>query len=280
MVQFNFSYITQSMNTFSFTEKFVKSENFSSKEELLNMDTSKYTKRTINRHSIISENLREEKTVSVYLPPGYNELISYPIVYAQDGQDIFMFGRIATLANYLILEKNMEPIIIVGIDVDKKRRTSEYASEGENNKAYKKFITEELIPYIEERYQLRKETNVSRLLIGDSLGGTVSLELALENPSLFNNVLSLSGAFFQPTLNKIKIMDRLDWLTVWMIVGLQEDEVKTDRGVFNFVEWNRNAKQLLTEKGAKISYHEKEGEHIWGFWQKELPEALLYFFSS
>jgi enterochelin esterase-like enzyme len=62
-----------------------------------------------------------------------------------------------------------------------------------------------------------------------------------------------------------------------MVVGLQENEFVTDRGIFDFVELNRRTHKLLEEKGAKVLYGEKTGEHKWGFWQNELPEALAAF---
>jgi enterochelin esterase-like enzyme len=62
-----------------------------------------------------------------------------------------------------------------------------------------------------------------------------------------------------------------------MIVGLQETEFESDYGIHNFVELNRHTRELLLDRGAKVKYTEKDGKHIWGFWQKELPDALMYF---
>lgn len=242
------------------------------------MSKPEYVKRTMNKEIIHSQALQEERSVRVYLPPGYNDLISYPVLYAQDGQDIFMFGRIATITNELILEHGMDPIIIVGIDVQKKERTSEYAVHGEKHSAYMSFIAEELVPYIESKYSVKTDP-LNRVLIGDSLGGTVSLDLALEYPDLFAKVISLSGAYFDPSLEKIKSKDDLSYLQLWMLVGTDETAVETHLGVFDFLKWNRIAKELLEKKGVTITYSEKKGEHLWGFWQKELPVALQHFFT-
>jgi enterochelin esterase-like enzyme len=241
------------------------------------LSDEKYLKRTIIKETIQSQHLKEERSIRIYLPPGYNELISYPIIYAQDGQDIFMYGRIATLTNYLILDEGMEPPIIVGVDVSKKIRTSEYSTAGERNENYKKFFVKELIPFVEERYQLREE-GIGRLLIGDSLGGTVSFDLALDYPDVFPNVLCFSGAFFQPTIERVLSQTDLSWLNIWMIVGTGETEVETHLGKLNFLEWNRKAKAVLEEKNTKLNYNEAEGTHIWGFWQRVLPEGLTHFF--
>jgi len=241
------------------------------------MTDARYLKRTILKDSVKSSHLLEgSRNLRVYLPPGYNEVLSYPVVYCQDGEDFFNFGRIATSAQELILDGGMEPFIIVGVDVDKTVRTEEYAPDGNRHQAYIEFFVHELLPHIEKNYAVRT-TPDERLLAGDSLGGTVSLHIALQYPDLFTRVMSLSGAFYEGSLNIAATQGDLDWLTIFMIVGLQEDAFETDRGVYNFIELNRQMKSLLEERDATIHYEEKEGKHQWGFWQKEVPAALKYF---
>lgn len=240
---------------------------------------SDYVKRTIIKEEVPSIHVDTPRSVKVYLPPGYNELLSYPVVYCQDGNDFFTMGRIATIANQLILEDGIEPFLIVGVSVDRNKRTSEYSPTGSRNEAYKRFFTEELLPFIEERYPVRRDAG-SRVLAGDSLGGAVSLHLALDNPELFRQVLALSGAFFQPTLDHIQTAPSLSWLRIWMVVGLDETAVETHTGTYDFVQWNRTAKHALEQKQADVSYREKPGNHVWGLWQKELPDALCHFFPA
>ncbi|CAJ1002559.1 MULTISPECIES: esterase family protein [Bacillales] len=240
---------------------------------------SDYVKRTIVKEEVPSLHVDTPRSVKVYLPPGYNELLSYPVVYCQDGNDFFTMGRIATIANQLILEDGVEPFLIVGVSVERSKRTSEYSPVGSRHDGYKRFFTDELLPYIEERYPVRRDPK-SRVLAGDSLGGTVSLHIALDRPDLFTRVLSLSGAFFQPTLDRIAQESTLSWLDIWMVVGLEETAVETHIGTFDFVEWNRAARQSLMEKHAAVSYREKPGNHVWGLWQKELPDGLRHFFPA
>lgn len=241
------------------------------------MTDNKYLKRTINKETVPSRYLPEQsRNLRVFLPPGYNELLSYPVVYCQDGEDFFNFGRIATTATRLILDEGLEPFIIVGVDVDKTYRTAEYTPDGNRHQDYLRFFAEELLPFIEERYSVRRDAE-HRLLAGDSLGGSVSLHLALEYPQLFTRVMSLSGAYYAISQGIIANSEDLSWLTIYIIVGLQEDAYETDTGVYDFVSLNRNAKALLELKQATIFYEEKDGKHQWGFWQKELAQALSYF---
>ncbi|MEW9700059.1 alpha/beta hydrolase [Paenibacillus sp. SI8] len=240
------------------------------------MDNSRYYKRTVVKDELISSILGETRTLRIYLPPGYNELLSYPVIYCQDGEQFFNFGRIATTLTRCILDDGLEPVIVVGVDVDTATRTSEYAPEGERHDAYCRFFAEELLPYVESRYPVRND-RTERILAGDSLGGTVSLHLALDYRSLFCRVISLSGAFFDMTRERLRAEDDLSWLELYMLIGLDETEVKTERGTFDFVRENRAAKELLENKNTALHYLEKPGKHLWGFWQGELDAALHYF---
>ncbi|OWR32759.1 enterochelin esterase [Saccharibacillus sp. O23] len=238
------------------------------------MTDSRYLKRTIVKEVIESRFLKEERSLRIYLPPGYNEVLSYPVVYCQDGEEFFNFGRIATYANQLILDEGVEPFIVVGIEVDVKKRTAEYAPFGDRHEAYVRCIMEEIIPFVEQKYRARSD---DRVLAGDSLGGSMSLHLSLLYPGEFPRIISLSGAYYEESQKIIARESDLGWLDVFMIVGLQENEYQTDHGIFDFVDLNRRTRDLLSERGATVRYAEKEGKHLWGFWQKELPDALKYF---
>jgi enterochelin esterase-like enzyme len=67
---------------------------------------------------------------------------------------------------------------------------------------------------------------------------------------------------------------------MYMIVGLQETAFESDRGVFDFVAINREMKRILEEKGATLHYGEHDGNHVWGFWQRFIPEALKTFLGT
>lgn len=236
-----------------------------------------HLKRIVKKESVPSRLLPAgTRNVRVSLPPGYSELAEYPVVYCQDGEDFFNFGRIATIASALIADGAIEPLIVVGVDVDKAARTREYAADGDLHERYTAFFAEELVPYIAARYPVRTEPE-HVLLAGCSLGGAVSLQLALSFPHRFVNVLSLSGAFYPSSQAAIAAAGGLSHLNVFMTVGRQETAFKTDRGVFDFVAMNREARKRLEERGANVDYFERDGEHLWGYWQKDLPGGLRWF---
>lgn len=241
------------------------------------MDDLRYTKRTILKETIPSAHLDAPRPARIYLPPGYNELLSYPVLYCQDGEDFFNFGRVATHMTKLILDGDAEPALIVGVDVDKKVRNAEYAPGGASFPGYCRFFAEELVPYIESRYPARQDRS-ARVIAGDSLGGTVSLHIALDYPSVFSRVLSLSGAFFESTRERLEEERDLSYLTMYMLVGLQETAAETTVGTVNFLEENRKTRDMLEDRFVDLVYEEKDGKHVWGFWQSELPRSLKLFF--
>lgn len=69
----------------------------------------------------------------------------------------------------------------------------------------------------------------------------------------------------------------LSWLEMYMIAGFGETAYDTGHGIFDFLDINRTARSILEERGATLTYFEKDGGHQWGFWQKELPDGLMHF---
>lgn len=241
------------------------------------MQNDSVYKRKVVGDSLESSYLGRTMDLHIYLPPGHTEFSNYPILYTQDGQHFFMYGRIATIAQQLILEEGLNPFIIVGVDVNVQERNSEYSPLGKKNSAYRKFFLDELIPYIEQKYQPPTK-GLQRILAGDSLGGTVSLDIALDRPELFQGIISLSGAFWDPTQKRIRETNPFPNFDMYMIIGEQETAIETHFGTMDFLQLNRQTRDLLLENQASLMYVEKPGQHIWGFWQKELPDILRHYF--
>jgi enterochelin esterase-like enzyme len=69
----------------------------------------------------------------------------------------------------------------------------------------------------------------------------------------------------------------LSRLKLYMLIGTDETAVTTERGTFDFLTENRQTKTLLEARSVRLTYMEKPGKHLWGFWQNELPEAMKLF---
>ena len=232
----------------------------------------------IKRYALNSRFLDEERRFWVYYPAEFDAHKSYPVLYAHDGEDYLTMGRIRTIMNELVAKKKLHPLVIVGIPVHKKHRTAEYHPKGERHQAYTSFIAEELVPFVETK---ELAINASeRATIGSSLGAVVACQLAWNYPGLFERVISQSGAFYDAsTTAALQTVRNPQDIHYYLMVGEDEVSVPVSVGTVNFVEHNRAFRNMLQKLDAPFDYKECPGNHTWGLWQKNLPDALSYFWN-
>lgn len=158
----------------------------------------KYLQKTGVVDSLYSQTLNEYRKVYIQLPAGYNpnKNLKYPVAFILDGE-IFL-PTLSDVHNYYS-GGFMPEMILVGISNDKNRirdLTTSTVNEkygmpfnDENGKAgnFSKFIEEELIPFVENKYPVSN----FRTLIGHSYGGLFTLYSLIHHPHLFANYLAI-----------------------------------------------------------------------------------------
>lgn len=236
-------------------------------------------KGTIKEYTFNSKELHEELELLVYLPYNYSPLFKYTLVIAQDGRDYFQMGRITRLADELIADDEIENIIIVGIPYkDRFDRRRKYHPDGEQFEAYIRFLAHELVPFLDEEFPTY-QMGYGRALIGDSLGGTVSLMTALKYPHTFSKVIMQSPLIDENVMKAVDEFGDPHLLELYHVIGTKETDVPTtDGGRANFIEPNRELHQLFNKKGFPNFYDEFDGIHTWKYWQADLKRALLEMF--
>lgn len=236
-------------------------------------------KSTITDIAFESKELGETVNILVYLPANFSPLYKYNLLIAQDGKDYFQLGRIARVADELLENGEIENVIIVGVpyqNVHDRRR--KYHPDGEQNAAYIRFLAHELIPYLDQEYPTLHVGN-GRVLIGDSLGATVSLMTAMNYPNIIGKVILQSPLVNDKVLDAVKSHPNPHLLSVYHIIGKGETEVTTTNGsVQDFLTPNRKLHQLFNDKGFQHFYEEFDGNHTWKYWQPDLKRALKYTF--
>ena len=154
--------------------------------------------------------LGNERTVSLYVPPGYEQAAAatYPVLYMHDGQNLFDPGafwggwRMDEHLDDLIPAGEVEPLIVVGMD-NTMGRMDEYTHVedvidwsgihiGGDAPAYLDFIVSDLKPFIDARYRTRPGRDETGIF-GSSLGGLVSLWAAFAHGDTFSRVGGMSS---------------------------------------------------------------------------------------
>jgi len=199
----------------------------------------------------------------------------------QDGNDYYQIGRVATLSDRLHTNMEVSNTIFVGIHYqDKFDRWKKYHPDGEQNKAYIKFLVHEVVPFLDDllpTYNMGQ----TRTLMGDSLAGTLALLTAFKYPNTFGKVIMQSPYVNETVLEAIKQTDAIQPIDIYHTIGQDETDVSLSNGnTENFINPNRELKGLIYNKDVTYHYHEiTNGEHTWKYWQKDLPNALKTMFS-
>lgn len=152
------------------------------------------------RKEVVDERSGRRHAYRVFRPPGYaeNVLQRYPVLYMQDGQNLFFPGEAFQgehwrVAETLALLDSMNAIrsaIVVGIYPNE--REFDYTKPGFED--YGRFVAETLKPAIDAEYRTLTDA-ASTAVMGSSLGGVVSFYLAWQYPRLFGMAACMSSTF-------------------------------------------------------------------------------------
>ena len=255
----------------------------------------------IQRHpEFRSQILKNEREILVYLPPGYRRATRsrYPVLYLQDGQNVFdaatAFGgvewRADETAQELIKKRLIEPLIIVAVANLGDDRIHEYAptkgrlslddksapkSHGLLRK-YGRFLVDELKPFIDRTYRTRPEKEFTGVG-GSSLGGLASLVLGFWFPNTFTRIAALSPSVWWDNGSVYEIADEISEpppsLKIWIDTGTEEEG------------WERvrELRDQLVTKGWRLygdlQYVEVNGgQHIEEAWATRFGTVLRFLF--
>ncbi|WP_338876458.1 alpha/beta hydrolase-fold protein [Spirosoma sp. SC4-14] len=156
------------------------------------VQTKKLTSRLLQENRI---GLDLNRTVKVYLPPGYNRSgKSYPVVYYfhsifQNTDQLFQDGRVVELLNRGIANRVTNEFIFVAADYSTPTTGSIYENSPVSGR-WIDFTTEELVPFIDSTFRTIRHRN-SRALVGDFMGGRGALKLAMTRADLFSVVYAM-----------------------------------------------------------------------------------------
>ena len=219
------------------------------------------------RKRLESRHLGQTRRLIFYTPKGFGEE-KLPTIYVQDGTAYYRIARLADVLETLLKENLIRPAHLVFIEpID---RSAEYRF----NPDYRAFISDEVLPLVEEELNTTNE----RIAMGASLGGLLSATLALHHPETFQTVVAQSGAF----LGSPEELDFYAGKSSWVLEALKERQALELRWYVEVgtLEWltdiNRKVREALKEKGCDVTYNERNAGHNWTNWRNGLADALQF----
>lgn len=153
----------------------------------------------------------ESITVHIYLPPGYaTSGLRYPVLYANDGQDMEAVELSASLQS-LYAAHAIRPVIVVAIDTlkdrasayglfDRARRRSVVGGSrigpiGLHAYDYSAWLVDTLVPYVDAHYRTQADA-AGRSMLGWSLGALQAFCMGWQYPDVFGRVAAFSPSFW------------------------------------------------------------------------------------
>lgn len=247
----------------------------------------------------------DDRSVWVYLPPGYDEEDEhrYPVLYMMDGQTVFMDAsnpeggwKVDRALDELIPAAKVAPLIVVAVANGSDNRTKEYTpwyssdyeTGGGGGKHLKTWI-QVLLPHINANFRTLTGPEFTGLA-GSSFGGLMALYAAYTHPDVFGRF----GAFSATTMwsgGRIRDMiadkDKPD-ITIYMDMGTLEGgefQDKNENGIADPLDSLRFMQDIFTGQGFVLGEDllvvEGEGHvHNEFYWSQRFPGAVAFLFPA
>ncbi len=208
--------------------------------------------------------LSNERKILVYLPSGYEESDRrYPSIYIGDGA-LYAERGFPALIDYAIEKGLCRPLIAVFVDPVIRRE--EYRM----HDGYRRFMTEELVPFIDESYRTLPEPN-ERAILGASRGGLAAANLAYSHPEIFGFAAALTPAIRPTHFNEIIASNPARPVRFFLMVGLYDTRWAKDGFAL---------RDALVEGGYDFTYLEVPEGHNLKARGAQFDEILADFFPS
>ena len=233
--------------------------------------------------------LGKARRVSVLLPYNYyeNTTKQYPVVYLQDGQNLFedeapygswhlddQLGKMA--------ERNMGDVIVVAVDHGGADRIKEF-SPSQSNKTkegagekYAAFLAETLKPHIDQTFRTLADAQHTAIG-GSSMGGLISLFAGIRYPHLFSKFLIFSPSLWVSEKIYAESADA-EWIKgskLYFYVGGKEGD-STVKNVEKIIA-------AISDKRSDLALEldfQANGTHSESFWGEAFPKAAEWLFED
>jgi enterochelin esterase family protein len=195
-----------------------------------------------------------------------------------DGRDYLRFSEFKEVLDNLIHRLEIAPMIVALVD-PVGNRLEEYA----DNEPHARFLTEELVPAMEDRFPLAARPG-ARGLMGASFGAVAALSTACRYPGFYGRLLLQSGSFAFTDIGANRRGPVFDPV-VQFVNRFRETPVRASEEVFvscgiyeSLIYENRSLVPVLQDAGMKVRFVEARDGHNWVNWRDRLREGLSSLF--
>jgi enterochelin esterase-like enzyme len=247
-----------------------------------------------------SEILGSERKYALYLPPCFETSHrSYPVLYllhgaGDDQSGWIQFGEVMHITDKAIKEGKATPMVIIMPDANTGHRG--YFNDITGKWRYEDFFFNELMPYVEDKYRIRKEKRY-RAIAGLSMGGGGTFMYALRRPELFSSACPLSAYTGPLSLQEAKQRfagnneevaadvlneyyenhNAISLINNWPDSNKKAVRWYIDCGDDDFLfEGNSLVHIAMKKNGIPHEFRIRNGGHSWTYWRESLPEVLQF----
>ncbi len=254
----------------------------------------------VRTHPALHSRYVRDRQALVWLPPGYDAAVGrrYPVVYLHDGQNVFdaatsfigvEWGADET-ADRLVRADSIPPCILVAV-ANTPDRIADYTwvpderSGGGGAAAYARYLIEELKPSIDSTYRTLPDAAHTTVL-GSSLGGIVSLWLALEHPGVFGRVGCVSPATWWAGRDIVRVAAAAPHAParVWLDIGTAEGAASEGDPARALADTRALRDALAARADARsmaLHYEEVAGaRHDERAWSARLDRILVFLLAE
>jgi predicted alpha/beta superfamily hydrolase len=219
-----------------------------------------------------SRHLNTSRELKIKLPDDYDpeSELKHPVIIVFDGE--YLFEPVSGQVSYQTYFDEMPESIIVGVVQGKERFYDSYFDEVsglpiESGDHFYKFIDQELIPYIDSKYN----TSKFKVAVGHDLMGNFINSFLFHETPVFQAYINLSPDF-KGTMNE-NVSARLEWLDndVFYYMATADGDIKSIRDKVSIT--NDNLK-TLDNKNLTYYFDEFVGDSHYTLVNGALSNAL------
>ncbi len=246
--------------------------------------------------SLPAASLPADRAIAIYLPVAYfaEPDRRFPVFYLHDGQNLFdgttsyiagRTWRAHTTTDRLTAQHCIEPVILVGIANAGDHRMPEYTPDadpqlgGGLGALYGQLLIQNLKPLVDRNFRTLPDARHTALG-GSSLGGLISLFLALEHRDVFGKIAVLSPSLWWNGRSILRLARRASTepeLDIWLDIGTAEGAHHLRDADLLF--------SILAERGwqagSNLVYNRVvAGVHNEDAWAERFGEVLAFLFPA